>query len=90
MKTIPLLAFIAFSAILPSLQAVDAKSAKPYPLETCVISGEKLGEMGKPVVFVYEGQEIKLCCGACKKSFEKDPASAMKKIGSAVDSKSGM
>jgi len=24
-------------------------------------------------VFIYQGQEIKLCCKNCKKDFDKDP-----------------
>ena len=54
--------------------------AQVYPLDTCVVSGEKLGEMGKPFVFTYEGQEVKLCCKSCQKDFKKDPAQFLKKI----------
>jgi hypothetical protein len=54
--------------------------AKAYKLDTCVVSDEKLGEMGKPVVFVHEGQEIKLCCKDCRKDFDKDPAKYLKKL----------
>jgi len=57
----------------------DAK-AKAYPLDTCVVSGEKLGEMGEAFVFTHEGQEIKLCCKSCKKKFDKSPDTYMKKI----------
>ena len=61
-----------------------AEPAKPgvkaYPLETCIVSGEKLGEMGKPVVFEYKGQEIKLCCKSCRKKFDKDPAKFLKQM----------
>jgi len=57
-----------------------ATKPKPYTLKTCVVSGEKLGEMGKPFVFVYEGREIKLCCKNCQKDFKKDPAKYVKKI----------
>lgn len=53
---------------------------KPYTLDTCVVSDEKLGEMGKPVVFTHNGQEIKLCCKACRKKFDKDPATYLKKL----------
>lgn len=60
----------------------DAK-AKPYPLTTCAVSGEKLGEMGDPYVFVHEGQEIKLCCKSCQKDFKKDPTKYLKKISEA-------
>ncbi|HSI82608.1 MAG: hypothetical protein ACAI35_24150 [Candidatus Methylacidiphilales bacterium] len=81
-----LLLLIAFT--LP-LMAADEKAPKPYPLTSCVISGEKLGEMAKPVVFVYEGQEVKLCCKDCKKDFDKDPTAAMKKISDLSAKKSG-
>ena len=57
----------------------DAK-AKPYPLETCIVSDEKLGEMGEPFAFVHEGQEIKLCCKPCPKDFNKNPKKYLKKL----------
>ena len=56
------------------------EKAKPYPLEKCIVSDEKLGEMGKPVVFEYKGQEIKLCCKSCRKKFDKDPAKFLKQM----------
>lgn len=62
-------------------QEKAAAKPKPYPLKTCVVSGEKLeGNMGKPYVFDYKGQQIKLCCKSCLKDFTKDPAKFMKKI----------
>lgn len=59
----------------------DAK-AKPYPLDTCLVTDEKLGadpDM-KPFSFVHEGQEIKLCCKSCKKKFDKSPETYLKKL----------
>ena len=53
---------------------------KPYKLDTCLVSGEKLGSMGDPVVFAYQGQEIKLCCKSCKPKFDKDPEKYLKKL----------
>ena len=58
----------------------EAKQINPYPLKTCIVSDNKLGEMGKPVVFEYEGQEIKLCCKDCREDFDKDPAKYLKKL----------
>ncbi len=59
----------------------QAKKDHPYPLNTCVVSGEKLGgDMGEPVVFVADGREVKLCCRDCLKDFNKDRAKYMKKI----------
>jgi hypothetical protein len=59
----------------------DAK-ARPYPLDTCIVSDEKLGadpDM-KPYSFVHEGQEIKLCCKSCLKKFNKSPETYLKKL----------
>lgn len=55
-------------------------SAKPYPLDTCLVSGEKLGSMGEPVVINHEGQEIKFCCDACVPKFKKDPAKYLSEL----------
>ncbi|HEX5399987.1 MAG TPA: hypothetical protein VFY06_13160 [Verrucomicrobiae bacterium] len=45
---------------------------KPYPLDYCVVSGDKFdGDMGKPIVIVYKGQEMKFCCADCPKKFKK-------------------
>ena len=70
-----------------SLYAAEpAAKAKPFPesIKTCLISGEKLGAMGKPYVFVYEGQEVKLCCKNCLKDFNKEPAKHIAKINEAA------
>lgn len=60
-------------------QAAKAKP-KPYTLKTCVVTDEKLGEMGEAYTYVYEGREIKFCCKGCLKDFKKDPAKYVKKI----------
>ena len=61
------------------------KKVKPYPLDTCVVSDEKLGAdpSMKPHVFTYEGREIKLCCRSCLKDFKKDSAKYVAKIEAA-------
>lgn len=53
---------------------------KPYPLGYCVVSDEKLGSMGKPIVFIFENQEIKLCCKECRSEFDTDPKKFLAKI----------
>jgi len=76
------LALVALAA--NTVRAEDKKdTAKPYPLEKCIVSDEKLGEMGKPYVFTHEGQEIKLCCKSCLKDFKKEPAKYLKKLDAA-------
>src|SRR5512141_3342861 len=53
---------------------------KPYTLKTCVVTGDKLGEMGDPYVYKYQDREIKFCCKGCLKDFNKEPAKYVKKI----------
>jgi hypothetical protein len=67
-------------APLAGFAAEKKDKPKPYRLKTCVVSGDKLGEMGDPVVYVHGDQEIKFCCKNCIKDFKKDPAKYLKKI----------
>jgi YHS domain-containing protein len=89
LKTLPAIALaISFLALPFAGLAGDTNSAPPAKpkadlLTTCPVSGDKLGEMGKPYIFVYKGQEIKLCCPNCKKDFDKDPAKYIAKIRAA-------
>ena len=79
---------VAFvSAPLLGFAAEVKKDVKPYPLTTCVVSGEKLGGMGEAYVFTHKGQEIKLCCKGCLKTFNKDPEKFLKKIEEAPKAK---
>lgn len=65
-------------------RAADTNPPKPDLLTTCPVSGDKLdGDMGKPYVFTYQGQEVKLCCSSCKKDFDKDPDKYLAKIRAA-------
>ena len=84
MKTILTLALMLGAS---SLIAADAPKPFPASLKTCVVSGDKLTEMGKPYVFTHEGQEVKLCCKDCLKDFNKEPAKYMKKINAAAPAK---
>ena len=64
-------------------EAEKKADAKPYPMDTCVVSGEKLGNHGDPYILEYEGREIRFCCKGCKKDFLKDPATYLKKLDEA-------
>ena len=75
-----LLAAVLVGAGCANSQKPVPTAAKPYPLNTCVVSGDKLGAMGENCVFVYEGQEIKLCCKDCKKDFDKNPAKYLSQL----------
>jgi len=83
----------ALAAFAPASRATDTNTVAsstpvPYPLDHCVVSGEKFGgDMGPPVVFVYSNkdvnQEIKFCCPMCKPKFLADPDKYMKIITAA-------
>lgn len=90
MKMIKALTAIALSVSVlaaPLAGFAEEKAATkkliPYTLDTCPVSGEKLGEMGKAVVFEYKDREIKFCCKDCKKDFVKNPEKFLKKIAEA-------
>jgi hypothetical protein len=68
----------------------DQKAA--YPLSTCVVSGDKLDESGKPLEYVYKeagkpDRLVLLCCQDCVKDFTKDPVVYLKKIDDAAAAK---
>lgn len=56
----------------------------PYPLETCPVSGEKLGSMGDPIILTDEGREVRLCCKGCVRSFERDPEKHWKAVDAQI------
>jgi YHS domain-containing protein len=61
---------------------------KGYPLDKCPVSGEKLGEHGKPFKVTHEGTDVYLCCKSCKKDFEKEAAKFTKMVTDAAAKKS--
>lgn len=61
-----------------------APKVKPYTLETCVVTGAKLGSMGKPVVLVHGDQEMKFCCQPCIANFKKNPEKYLAKVKAAA------
>ena len=73
-------------AAKPSDAAVIAAQKATYPLKTCVVSGEKLGEPGmeKVVDYVYQGRLVELCCGSCIKKFNADTAKYLKLLDEAA------
>lgn len=53
--------------------AVVAAQAKRYPIDWCVVSGDKLGGDGEIIDHVHQGRLVRLCCKGCIKEFQKDP-----------------
>lgn len=66
-----------------SSSATNSAAVKPYPLDYCLVSGDKIGSMGKPIVVDYQGQEFKFCCPDCPAQFKKDPDQYVKKLSAA-------
>ena len=63
---------------------VAAAATPAYPIDFCIVSGEKLGGMGDPVVKTYNGREVRFCCPMCPPKFEKDQKTYMKKLDDAI------
>lgn len=92
-RTLLTIATLTLLAGAPALVRADGTNTpgsptnavvKPYPLDYCLVSGDKIGgDMGKPVVIVYQGQEIKFCCADCPKEFKKNPDKYMKLLDKA-------
>lgn len=51
---------------------------KPYPLDVCLVEGDKLD--ASAFSFVHQGQEVKFCCDGCLPEFKKDPAKYLAKL----------
>lgn len=56
------------------------RTGDPYTLNTCPVSGEKLGSMGEAPVILHEGREIRLCCGGCEKKFNENAEAMLQEI----------
>ncbi len=82
------LGLVALFAPLVAAAKEDAKGAvKPYPIKLCIVTDNDLGSMGDPRTFVYEGQEIKICCKPCEKKFLKTPEKYLAKLTPAESKK---
>jgi hypothetical protein len=55
-------------------------SVIPYPLDTCIVTDNRLGSMGRPITKVYQGQEVKFCCAPCVEEFEESPEKFLAKL----------
>jgi YHS domain-containing protein len=66
--------------VAPSPTPSPTPYPSSYPLTTCIVSDDKLGEMGKPISIDYKGQQVSFCCKSCIGSFEKDPSKYLAKL----------
>ncbi|MFM1881956.1 MAG: hypothetical protein RJA05_365 [Planctomycetota bacterium] len=91
MKTTSILSFAALVACTLAFRAPEAAvKGSPYPLATCPVSDEKLGEGAVTVVVedasnkANNGREMKFCCAKCAAKFKADQATYLKKADEAM------
>ena len=72
-------AFTALDAAAIAAQKAD------YPLKTCPISGEPLGDAPRDVL--YGSQLVRLCCNNCVRKFEAEPGAAVAAVRAALPKK---
>lgn len=53
-----------------------------YPLDVCVVSGEKLGSMGDPITIEVADHTFKLCCASCEDKLRDNPDKYIKMLES--------
>lgn len=70
--------------LVPISSAVAGAPAEPYPLTTCIVSGEALGAQGDPVVVEHEGRELRFCRAGHAEAFAQDPAAHLERIDAAI------
>ncbi len=73
---------IIASAFALSFAAANAapEKTKSYPKDTCIVSDNKLGSMGKVITKTHGTQEVKFCCKPCVKKFDKNPEKYLGKL----------
>lgn len=64
--------------------AETVSDATTYPLSTCIVSGETLGEHGDVVTREVDGREIRLCCEECVEKLEADQAGYLKALDNVI------
>jgi hypothetical protein len=65
---------------LPNIGFAADFTGDPYTLDTCPISGGKLGSMGDPIVLTIDNREFRICCAGCKAKIISETASVVKDI----------
>jgi YHS domain-containing protein len=65
----------------------EAEQAVALKQLVCPVSGDSLGEMGKPVKVTYEGRSFYLCCKSCEPEVKADPKAFIAKLDKKDDKK---
>ena len=62
----------------------------PYPLDTCIVTGEKLGADATVVVLsgqkdpLQNGRQMKFCCPKCEGAFAAEPAKYLRELDAKI------
>jgi len=72
---------------VPQAPTATAKATDSYPLDTCVVTGEKLGSMSDVVKYNHNGREIRFCCSGCIAKFTAEPEKYLKILDAAAAKK---
>lgn len=67
-----------YETALAELSPADRTLAEKQ--ETCPVSGEPLGAMGKPYKVTIEGREVFLCCPGCEAKLKENPQEYLAKL----------
>ncbi len=62
----------------------EPAKATVYPVDTCLVTGNKFGGMGDPHVIRHEGREVRMCCAKCEPRFKRDPAKYLKVLDEVI------
>jgi YHS domain-containing protein len=63
---------LAFAQQTPLVTQTTAQSVE-VSNKICPVSGNKVGEMGPPIKYEYNGKVYNLCCPMCIRSFKNNP-----------------
>lgn len=70
MKKALILGFSCIALLVTSGAMAKERVGDPYTLDSCPVSGEKLGSMGEAPVYIAEdGREVRFCCAGCQKKY---------------------
>jgi YHS domain-containing protein len=90
------LAALAGAAMTAAPNSAGSYSGDPYSLDTCPVSGEKLGKDAVTVVLEgmsdakLNGTQVKFCCPKCDASFKADPKKYTDKMNEAIVKAAGV
>lgn len=81
MKNVLTLSLTCMALLVATSAMANERVGDPYTLNTCPISGEKLGSMGDAPVYVGEdGKEVRFCCAGCEKKYVANKAALDEEI----------